>query len=475
MPNDELCLLDAVELARLIREKRVSSREVIQAHLERIDLVNPALNAVVTLIREDAISAAERADALLAKGHISGPLHGVPVLHKDMHDTKGIRTTYGSTLYAEHIPESDALIVERLKAAGAISLGKTNTPEFGAGSQTYNKLFGVTRNPYDLDKTAGGSSGGSAAALAARLIPLADGTDMGGSLRNPASFCNVVGMRPSAGVVPGGPSSTAWCTLAVSGPMARTVGDVALMLGAIAGYDPRSPLALPISGSMFHRPLQRDVNAVRVAWGCNLGGLPVDARVSETLNKWGRPAFEALGCVVSEDEPNFSGADEAFRTLRAWYYTVWSGNEYREHREELNPDLVWNVECGLRLSGSDLARAEVLRSALYDRMRRFFESYDVLALPVSQVPPFDAEEHWVTEIEGSPQETYLDWMRSAYFVSISGLPSISVPCGFTQEGLPVGIQLVGRPGGDFELLQIAQAFETATEFGKVLPQEIPFD
>lgn len=463
----------ATELAALIAAGEISSREVVESHVSRISQVNDDVNAIVTLTADAALAEARRADEAQARGEELGPLHGIPVVHKDLHDTAGVRTTYGSTLYAEHVPLRDALGVQRLKRAGAISLGKTNTPEFGTGSQTYNGVFGVTRNPYDLSKTAGGSSGGSAAALAARMVPLADGTDMGGSLRNPASFCNVVGFRPSAGLVPTGPSSTAWASLAVEGPMARTVQDVALMLSVIAGYDPSSPLSWPVSGAPFRRPLDRDVQGLRVAWGRDLGGLLIDPQVREVLERCGRPVLEALGCSIVEAEPDFTGAEESFRTQRAWSYAAWFGQEYADHRAELNPDTAWNIECGLKLSGADLIRAEAQRSALYQQVSQFFGDFDVLALPVAQVVPFPVEEPWVTSITGIEQHTYLDWMRSAYFISATGMPAISLPCGFTPDGLPVGIQLVGRPAGDFELLQVAHAFEAASQVGQIAPGDQP--
>lgn len=445
--------LTATELAHRLRHREVSSREVVQDHLDRIDRVNGEINAIVTLVPEQALAAADRADEAAAHGRFLGELHGVPVVHKDLHDTAGIRTTYGSTLYADHVPTHDARIVARLRAAGAITLGKTNTPEFGTGSQTYNAVFGATRNPYDPTKTAGGSSGGSAAALAAHMSPLAGGTDMGGSLRNPAGFCNVVGLRPSAGLVP---SSQDWCTLAVDGPMARTVEDVALMLSVIAGHDPASPLSWPGDGAHFRALTPRPMSGVRVAWGQDLGGLPVDRRVTAVLNTFGRPVFESLGCEIEHREPDFTGAEESFRTWRAWYYAQWFG---QEDRTALNADTLWNIDAGLKLSGTDLARAEGERVRLYAEVTRFFRDFDVLALPVSQVPPFSVDVRWPDTIEGVRQHSYLDWMRAAYFISATGLPAISVPCGFTEDGLPVGIQLVGRPAGDLELLRIAYAFQ----------------
>ncbi|GAA4988058.1 amidase [Yinghuangia aomiensis] len=449
--------MTAAELADLLRRRELSAREVVEDHLARIDQVNPEINAIVTLTAEQALAAADHADRELAAGRALGPLHGVPVVHKDLHDTAGVRTTYGSTIYRDHIPTADALIVRRMREAGAICLGKTNTPEFGTGSHTYNEVFGATRNPYDTTRTAGGSSGGSAAALAAYMTPLAGGTDMGGSLRNPAGFCNVVGLRPSAGLVP---SSGDWCTLAVDGPMARTVQDVALMLGVIAGHDPGSPLSWPGDGTRFREADLDAPSKVRVAWSRDLGGLPVDRRITGVLDTVGRPALEALGWTVEDREPDFAGADESFRTWRAWYYAQWFGDE---DPDALNPDTRWNVEAGQGLAGEDLARANGQRTRLHAELIRFFDDFDVdvLALPVSQVPPFPVEQRWPESIEGIPQTTYLDWMRAAYYISATGLPAISVPCGFTAEGLPVGIQLVGRPAGELELLRIAHGFQTA--------------
>ncbi|WP_331767458.1 amidase [Embleya sp. NBC_00896] len=476
MTSDSPTHLTAVELAGLIRRKDLSSREATQAHLDRIERLDAEVNAVVTVVPESALAAADRADRALVRSGPLGPLHGVPVVHKDLFDTAGIRTTYGSTIYADHVPTTDAIIVERMARAGAVTLGKSNTPEFGTGSHTVNRIFGATRNPYDLTLSAGGSSGGSAAALAARMTPLATGTDMGGSLRNPAGFCNVVGFRPSPGLVPSSPSGTAWCNLAVDGPMARTVEDVALMLRAIAGHDPRSPLSWPGATGDFAPHLEpgpRTLPGLRVAWGGNLGGLPVDRHVTEVLRDQGLATLEALGCHVTEDEPDFTGAEESFRTQRAWYYATWFEEEYRDRRDALTPETRWNIECGLTLTGHDLAVAEARRSRLFQHMAEFFHRYDVLALPVSQTPPFPVERSWPTEIEGVPQHTYLDWMRSAYFITATGLPAISVPCGFTAAGLPVGIQLVGAPAADASLLRTAHAFETVNGSGRHLPGRQP--
>jgi amidase len=392
----------------------------------------------------------------------------LPVAHKDLFPTKGVRTTFGSPIFGDFVPDHDALIVERLAEAGAISVGKTNTPEFGAGSQTFNGVFGETLNPYDPTRTCGGSSGGGAVALACGMVPIADGSDLGGSLRNPAGFCNVVGFRPSPGRVPTWPDPTPWLALTVEGPMARTVEDAALMLGAIAGPDPRSPLSISEPGALFLRPLERDFGGVRVAWSRDLGGLPVDPRVTEVLEGH-RDVFESLGCAVEEAEPDLADADEVFKTLRAWRYELSVGELLEEHRDEMKDTVVWNIEEGARLGGPQVGRAERKRTELFHRVRSFMGSYEFLVSPVSQVPPFDVKQRYVTEIAGERMQTYVDWMKSCYYVSVTGLPAISVPCGFTREGLPVGIQIVGRYRDDFGVLQLAHAFEGATRYGERRP------
>ena len=373
----------------------------------------------------------------------------------------------GSPIFERFVPDQDALIVERRKGAGAISVGKTNTPEFGAGSQTFNEVFGETLNPYDTTKTCGGSSGGAAVALACGMLPIADGSDMGGSLRNPASFCNVVGFRPCPGRVPTWPD-VAPSPLSVEGPMARTVQDAALMLSAMAGPDGRSPISIEEPGSVFARSLERDFGGARVAWSRDLGGLPVDPRVTAVLDGQ-RRVFEDLGCVVEEAEPDFAGADEVFKVLRAWRFELAYGELLEEHRHEMKDTVVWNIEEGRRLTGPQVGRAERLRAELYHRVRVFMETYEFLVLPVAQVPPFDVKERYVTEINGEEMGTYIDWMRSCYYVTVTGLPAISVPCGFTPGGLPVGVQIVGRHRDDFGVLQLAHAFEGVTNIWKRRP------
>jgi amidase len=465
--SDGIYSLTATELAAIMRAGELSAAEVTEACLDRIERVNPKVNAIVTFTPERAMESARAADDALARGLPAGPLHGLPVAHKDLALTRGVRTTFGSPIFDRFVPEQDALIVERLKGAGAISVGKTNTPEFGAGSQTFNEVFGETLNPYDTTKTCGGSSGGAAVALACGMLPIADGSDMGGSLRNPASFCNVVGFRPSPGRVPTWPD-VAPSPLSVEGPMARTVQDAALMLSAMAGPDGRSPISVEEPGSVFARSLERDFGGARVAWSRDLGGLPVDPRVTAVLDGQ-RRVFEDLGCVVEEAEPDFAGADEVFKVLRAWRFELAYGELLEEHRHEMKDTVVWNIEEGRRLTGPQVGRAERLRAELYHRVRVFMETYEFLVLPVAQVPPFDVKERYVTQINGEEMGTYIDWMRSCYYVTVTGLPAISVPCGFTPEGLPVGVQIVGRHRDDFGVLQLAHAFEGATGFWKRRP------
>ncbi len=464
-----LCFKDAVELARMIRQKEISATEVMAAFVAQINRVNPKVNAICTFIGEDAaMRAAKDADERLAKGNALGSLHGLPVAVKDLVNTAGIRTTQGSPIYKDFVPTEDALMVQRMKAAGAIIIGKTNTPEFGAGSHTFNPVFGATHNPYDLAKTPGGSSGGAAAALACGMLPLADGSDLGGSLRNPAAFCNVVGFRTSPGRVPIYPSDNLWNNLAVLGPMGRSVTDVALLLSAQAGPDARVPISLNDPGWIFTRPLGRDFKNVRIAWSRNLGRYPFQSVINQVCDK-ALPVFRSLGCQVEDGEPDFRDADEIFQTLRAWSMAQSRSEDLKRHRALMKDTVIWNTEKGLKLTGLDVSRAEAKRTQLHSRVHTFLERYEFLVLPVTQVVPFPIETDWVREINGVKMETYIDWMASCYAITLTGLPAISVPCGFTKEGLPVGLQIVGRHQQDFAVLQLAHAFEQVTQFGKTRP------
>ena len=466
--SDEICFLPAKELANLIREKKLSSREVMQAHLKQIGRVNPKVNAIVTLVPEDQLMAqALAADEAIAKGNWLGPLHGMPIGVKDLHETKGIRTTHGSPLYKDHIPAADCLVVEREKKAGGIVIGKTNVPEWGLGSQTFNPVFGATYNPYDLTKTCGGSTGGGAVGLACGMVPLADGSDMGGSLRNPPNFCNVVGIRPSPGRAPNPPAELGWFTLSVDGPVARNVTDCAFFLSVLAGFDRRSPIAIDQSGSEFAKPLGRDFKGVRVAMFKNMG-LPWEPAVRDAVKAQGK-VFESLGCIVEEAEPDFRDANDCFLMWRHWSIELGFGDILEANADKLNEYVHWHVQEGRKLTGPQLSRAEAKRTQLYQRVREFMEKYEFFVLPVNQVLPFDVNMHYPTEIAGVKMETYMAWMKSAYYISAVGNPAMSVPCAFSEGGLPIGIQIVGRHHDDWGVLQMGYAFEQATNIGKRRP------
>jgi amidase len=467
MTGNEICYLTAREIRDKIRNRDLSAVEVMEAHLTQIEKVNPTVNAIVTLHPDRALDEAKAADAAISSGESLGPLHGLPTAVKDLTLTKGIRTTFGSPIYKDNVPDRDAIIVERIKKAGAIIIGKTNTPEFGAGSNTFNPVFGATLNPYDTSKTCGGSSGGAGVSLACRMLPIADGTDLGGSLRNPANFNNVVGLRPSPGRVPG-VSPLGWSALAVPGPMARTVGDLALHLSAISGPDNRSPISIEQPGAGFAAPLERDFAGVRIAYMPDLDGLPVDPRVALIIKNCAG-VLESLGCVVDEAAPDFSNADEVFKTLRAWGTASVRSHLLEQHRDLIKGTIIGEIETGLKLKASDVGKAEEMRTAYFNRVNSFMNTYEFMVLPVNQVPPFDVTIEYPTEINGVQMETYIDWMKSCYYISSLGHPAASVPCGFTPEGLPVGLQIVGRHHDDFGVLQLANAFEKATMFGDRLP------
>ena len=468
MNSEEICFLPAHDLVRRIRSRELSAVEVMDAHIAQIERVNPAVNAIVTFLPEQARAGARAVDAALARGDDPGPLAGLPVAHKDLTVTKGIRTTFGSPIYKDFVPDVDTIVVERLRKAGAITIGKTNVPEFGAGSQTFNPLFGATRNPYDLNKTPGGSSGGAAAALACGLIPIADGSDLGGSLRNPASFCNVAGLRPSPGRVPNWPSLSAWFPMGVVGPMARTVQDIALTMSAIAGPDPRAPTSLQDPAVLFNRPLARNFKGARIAWSRDLGGLPLEPEVGE-ITEQQRRIFTELGCVIEDATPDLRDADNIFSVMRAWNMELSFGQLLKSKRDQMKDTVIWNIEQGSRLTGPQVGAAEVQCTQLFHRMREFMGKYDFLIAPVVQVLPFAVEVPYPTEINGVKLDTYIDWMRSCSRITVTGAPALSVPCGFSRKGLPVGLQIVGRHQDDFGVLQIAHAYEQATALWKRRP------
>jgi amidase len=466
--GDDLCLLTAAGQAHALRTGACSARELVEAHLARIERIDPLVNAIVTRTPERALVAADEADRKRARGEALPALHGLPIAHKDLQDTAGVRTTYGSPAYRDHVPAEDSLTVQRLREAGAILVGKTNTPEWGAGSHTYNRVFGATRNAWDTGRSAGGSSGGAAVALACRMLPIADGSDLGGSLRNPAAWSGVLGLRPTPGLVPRGPVSAPWLPFAVEGPMARTAADLALLLGAMAGWDPRDPLSQRAAGVDTASPLTGDVRGRRVAWSPTVGGLPIEPAMRDALAA-APPLLAGIGLDVSDDEPDFSGADEVFETWRAFMSATGLGDEYDARGDAMKATVRAEVERGRALTAGQLGRATLLQAALAERFLAFFDRYDYLACPVTQVEPFALEQEYAEAIDGVRMGSYIEWMRSNSRISAACCPAISVPIGFSERGLPVGLQLVARPFGERALLEAAHALELRTGLAARMP------
>ncbi len=473
MSDRDLCFTPATELVRLYRARKVSPLEVMEAVLARIDRVNPRLNAYVTLARESAFAAARGATRALGRKAVLPPLHGVPVSIKDLTPTRGIRTTWGSKIFADHVPDEDAVIVQRLRAAGAIVVGKTNTPEFGAGGNTFNAVFGATRNPWNPALTCGGSSGGAAVALATGMGPIAQGSDLGGSLRMPAAFCGVVGFRTTPGLVPVYPKELAWDSLSVTGPMARTIADTALMLSVIAGPDDRAPLSYAVDTRELLRAVKApSIKGWRVAWTPDLNGLiPVDdemARVAEGATR----VFRSLGARVEAACCDFSEVEEIVLGTRGLSMVALHADKLATWRDQMQRGLVWNVEQGLALTPQAIARGERLRTVLWHRVRTFMESRDLLILPTTAVPPFPVEQPYPTEINGKPLGNYIQWAYLTYGITVTGLPVISLPCGFTRAGLPVGLQIVGRRRQEAAVLRAAAAFEAAAPWAGRIPPAV---
>ncbi len=471
----DIVKLSAVELSTAIHARTLSCRDVMAAYLEQIRRFNPLLNAIVSLRDEgDLMDDAKRRDEELAAGRSSGWMHGFPVAVKDLSPAKGIRCTFGSPLFADFVPDQDAIHVERMKKAGAIVIGKTNTPEMGLGSHTYNSVFGRTRNPYDLARSAGGSSGGAAAALAAQLVPIADGSDMMGSLRNPAAFNNVIGFRPTFGLVPSGPSPELFQQgLSTTGPMGRSVRDVAMLLATQAGYDIREPSSWDATGAAPDLDRNIDFSGARIGWLGDFGGyLPFEKGVLD-LNRKALSVFEAIGCIVEDVAMEFDPDRlwTAWRTLRHWLV---AGKMQPLHaipgnRDLIKPEALWEIENGLRLTGADIYAASLVRSDWYRYMCGLFERYDYLVLPAAQVFPFDVEMSWPTEIAGTRMDTYHRWMEVVVGPSMAGLPVAAMPAGFGENGLPNGFQLIGRPRADANLLQLAHAYEQRTQWTRIQP------
>lgn len=444
----------------------------MSAFLTQIHKLNPQINAIVAKLDDEAcLALADRADQALSAGAPVGPLHGLPTAAKDLEPAVGFPQTKGSPIHRDLMPDADSVLVERIRRSGAILIGKTNVPEFGMGSQTYNTVYGTTVNPYDHTKTAGGSSGGAAAALATGMLPIADGGDLGGSLRNPANFNNIVALRPSVGLVPIAPTQIPFVGVSTKGVMARSVADVAFGLSVVAGADPRDAQSFASNPEAFAGPLQRDLKGVRVAWSIDLGGLPLDSRVRKVLEAQ-RQTFEDLGCIVEDACPEFGNVNDIFLTLRTWASWTIYKDLLAQHRSKFKADAIWDIESGAHLTGEDVGRALVQQGQLLDRMRRFHEKYEFLVCAVNQVPPFDAAEPWPKSIDGVQMENYVAWMKTTYWISTTCCPAISVPAGFTDEGLPVGIQIVGRYRDDLNVLKCAHAFEQATSFGRRRPSGV---
>lgn len=475
--NDDIEQCSATALTGAIRRREISSREATESHLKRIAAVNPAINAVVTLDAEAALSAAAAADRLTVSGADLPLLHGLPMTHKDTHDVAGMRSTQGSPIFADHVPEANAPIVDRLQAAGVVSTGKTNVPEFAAGSHTFNPVFGTTTNPYDPTRSAGGSSGGVAAAIAAGIQPLGDGSDMGGSLRIPASFCNVVGFRPSYGVLPMPAATNDWAWLGRTGPMAREVADIALFMEAVAGPSDRVLPPAPLTGTdfagLFDGREPGDLRGVRIGWSPDFGlGVPVEADVLEVL-RGQLHHFEDAGAIVEEATIDFTDADLVFERTRATDFATNLGPLVAGHRHLIKPEVIWNVELGLGLGAAELIEATAARTRLAAAVRSYFSRYDLFLAPGAQVLPFDATRRYPGAINGIESTSYLDWMRSACLLSATGLPVLAMPAGFTTSGLPVGFQLAANHYRDADLLRHGRVFEDRTRHADRRPEFAP--
>ncbi len=469
MSEDGLITKTAVEVVGLLRKGEVSSRELLDVLERRIAAVDGAVGALPTLSFDRARRRAEVLAALPMEER--GLLCGLPVPIKDLTKVAGVRTTEGSPIYADRVPERSDILVERLEAEGALVYAKSNTPEFGAGANTFNEVFPPTRNPWDTRLSAAGSSGGAAAALASGTAWLAQGSDMGGSLRNPASFCGVVGLRPSPGRVATGPSDAPFQVLSAKGPMARNLSDCALFLDAMTGQHPSDPLSLMKPETSFLASLDRAPPPRSVAFSRDLGITPVAREVAELCQSAAR-ALEGAGVVVEEAHPDLSEAHEVFQALRALDFATDLGPLMGKHRARMKPEVIWNIERGLALTAREIAAAERKRGALYHRAAEFFETYDLLITPATIVPPFPVEQRYVADCEGQAFETYIDWLAIAYAITLTSCPAISIPCGITRDGhLPVGLQIVGPPRGEAPLLAGALLMEQLLDLGSITPIE----
>ena len=457
----DLIRLSARQAVALLQAGEVSPLELVEAALQRIAAVEPAVNALPTLCPERARAGAQALprDSLLA---------GLPIAIKDLVEVEGVRTTRGSPIFAAHVSTHSDALVKRLEQNGALVIAKSNTPEFGAGGNTFNEVFGRTLNPWNTALTCGGSSGGAAVALATGEVWLAQGSDLGGSLRTPASFCSVVGLRPSLGRVAGGPRADAFDTLSVEGPMARNVGDLALMLDAMVGADPADPLAFAAPAESFTRSVEEARPPKRVAFSPDLGGLMVAAEVKDVCARAAR-RFAELGIAVEEAAPDLSDAREIFQTLRALKFVVGHEEKLKHQRDKLKPEVIWNIERGLKLGASEIARAIRARAALFYRVADFFRRYELLLCPAAPVPPFPVEERYVSEVDGHKYETYIDWVAVTFAITLTGSPALALPCGFSADGRPIGLQLVAPPRGEAALLAAGRLFEESAGLAALLP------
>ena len=461
----DLCYLDAIELAAMLKKKELSAVEVMTAYYDRIEAVNPKVNAIVALLpREKAVALAKQADADLAAGKAVGKLHGMPWAVKDTEDVKGFPTTKGCALFKDYKPKADGLLAERLRAAGALFIGKTNVPEFAAGSNTINPVYGATLNAFNLDKklTCGGSTGGGAVALVSGMLPITDGSDAGGSCRNPGSWNNVVGFRPSMGRVPYDFPTGFFLRIPTIGPMARNVADCAYLLSVMAGPDYRDPVSLLDDPAMFAKPLDRDFKGMKVAWTPNLGYLEVSKEIVDATSK-ALPVLKAVGCEVDNAHPELADVFETNRVLRGLMFAYQLSQFDETQRKQIKESVRWDAAQGEKSSAMDVALAETRRAKMCQSINKFLEKYEFLVLPVTQVAPFPVEVEYPKEINGKKMNSYLEWMEIVYAISLTGLPAISVPCAFTESGMPVGLQIVGRRSNDLGVLQLAHAFEKAAK------------
>jgi amidase len=469
MPDESLAFLSAGEIARRVRARELSPVEVLDACLARVERHNPALNAVVTL-NPRARDEAAALEASIARGEDVGPLAGVTVGIKDVTEVGGVRTTYGSPLFADHVPEHDATVVARLRAAGAVVVGKTNTPEFAAGGNTFNPVFGRTRNPWNPERSAGGSTGGGAVGLATGMFALAQGTDLGGSLRIPASFCGVVGLRPSVGLVPTWPQEFLWDSMQVTGVMGRAAEDVALGLQAIAGASDRAPLAQPMHGRDFAAAVRAaDARGLRVAYCPDIAGIGIDADV-ERVCREGALALREAGATVDEVALDLSYGRPAFLALRGLWF-VSQLHPHLDRLEHFGTNVANNVRAGLSASVRDLGAAEAARRRIWDEFRDFFARYDLLLTPTMAVPPFPVEENYPQTVGGREMSTYVDWLAPTFVLSLTGLPVASVPAGLDARGMPAGLQIVAPPRGEERALAAASVVQRLRPIG--LPLDGP--